>query len=120
MFVSHALFSHSIKASARKTVPVHHVQALSTHCLQLKECEAELETKDVKVKELETLLESKRENESRLTELIQSLRERIGELEGQVGSYETVSTRGEYTISTLQKDLRDSNQRVVQVETHLR
>ncbi|KAL8608648.1 hypothetical protein ACOMHN_002877 [Nucella lapillus] len=87
---------------------------------QLKECEAEAEAKEVKVRELESLLETKRENEARFTELIQSLRERTSELEGQLGSYETVSNRGEYTISTLQKDLRASNDKVVELEVRIK
>ncbi|XP_076442383.1 coiled-coil domain-containing protein 170-like [Babylonia areolata] len=115
------LYQGDKEALERARSDVAALQVRNEHITQqLKECEGQVEEKEVKVKELETLLETKRENEARFTELIQSLRERISELEGQVGSYETVSNRGEYTISTLQKDLRESNDKVVGLEARLR
>ena len=88
--------------------------------LQLKEYEAQFEAKEIKIKELKNLLDSTRENESRLSDVIQSLRDRVRELEDQLGSYHTVSNRGEFTITSLQRELRDANDKVVELEGHLR
>ena len=91
-----------------------------SYCLQLKEYEAKFEAKEIKIRELQNILDSNRENEARLSDVIQSLRDRVRELEDQLGSYHTVSNRGEFTISTLQRELRDANDKVVELEGRLR
>ncbi|XP_070180437.1 coiled-coil domain-containing protein 170-like isoform X2 [Littorina saxatilis] len=87
---------------------------------QMKDYESQLEVKDIKIQELHNVLEMNRENENRLSDLVQSLRERVRDLEDQMGSVHTVSNRGEYTISALQQELRESNDKVVELEARLR
>ena len=100
----------------RSTLKPSHLNVI----FQLKEYEGHVEAKDIKIKELETVLETSRESETQLSDLVQSLRARVHELEEQVGSIQTVSNRGEYTISTLQKDLQEANDKIVQLETRIR
>nr|KAG5702124.1 hypothetical protein BaRGS_010390 [Batillaria attramentaria] len=86
----------------------------------MKDMEYQLEGKEVKIRELQSLLETTRENESRLSDAVQTLRDRVRELEDQLGSYQTVSDRGEYTISSMQSELREANDKIVQLEARLR
>lgn len=79
-----------------------------------------MEAKDIKIKELQCALDTGTENESHLSDLVQKLRDRVRDLEDQLGSYTSVSNRGEYTISTLQQELRMANDKVVELETRLR
>ena len=86
---------------------------------QLKDSETALEVKEIKIRELENLLETGRENEARLSDIVQTLRDRVRDLEDKLGSYTTVSNRGEYTISTLQQELRVANDKVLELEGRL-
>ncbi|XP_046545107.1 coiled-coil domain-containing protein 170-like [Haliotis rubra] len=88
--------------------------------IQLREAESELELKSIKVKELQHLLETNRENEAKLTALVQSLRDRVRELEDKAGSIETVAGRSEFAIGTLQRENRDSQDRILELEGRLR
>ena len=88
--------------------------------LQLKEYELQFEGREIKIRELESLLETNRENEARLADHVQSLQNRVRELEDQLGSFHAVSNRGEYTITALQGELRDANDKVVELESRLR
>lgn len=72
------------------------------------------------MKELHNLLEVSRDNESRLSDIIQTLRDRVKELEDHVGSYEAVSNRGEYTVTALQRELREASDKVMHLEGRLR
>ncbi|XP_025105886.1 coiled-coil domain-containing protein 170-like [Pomacea canaliculata] len=87
---------------------------------QLKDTEIQLEAKEIKVKELHNLLEVSRDNESRLSDIIQTLRDRVRELEDHVGSYEAVSNRGEYTVTALQRELREASDKIMHLEGRLR
>lgn len=88
--------------------------------IQLKETERQLEEKEIKIKELQNIWETHRENETRLSDLVQSQRDRVRELEDKLASYQTVSDRGEFTISSLQQELRESNDKVLELEARLR
>lgn len=87
---------------------------------QVKDYEVQMEVKDIKIKELQNLVETVRENEARLSDIIQSLRDKVRDLEDQLGSYTSVSNRGEYTISALQQELRNANDKIVDLEARLR
>ncbi|KAK3799203.1 hypothetical protein RRG08_054331 [Elysia crispata] len=87
--------------------------------VQLRELQNEMQAKDIKVNELQLLLDASRDQESRLTEMVASLREKLGEFESKAGSFETVANRGEFTISTLQRDNRLLNDKIIELEQRL-
>ena len=52
--------------------------------------------------------------------LIISLKNRIKELEGDLGSFENVASKSGITITTLQKDNRELQQHVLELESRIR
>ncbi|XP_005089149.1 coiled-coil domain-containing protein 170 [Aplysia californica] len=87
---------------------------------RIRELSVELEAKDVRIRELELRVENNRETEGRLSEMVASLREKLSDFESRADSYETVANRGEYTISTLQRENREANEKIVELEQRLR
>ncbi|XP_064602879.1 coiled-coil domain-containing protein 170-like isoform X2 [Liolophura sinensis] len=87
---------------------------------QLREAQSDVESKESKIRELAAAAESARENEVRLSALTQTLRDRLTELESHAGSFETAKGRSEFTITSLQKEIRDNNERIADLETRLR
>uniref|UniRef100_K1Q8J9 Coiled-coil domain-containing protein C6orf97 n=1 Tax=Magallana gigas TaxID=29159 RepID=K1Q8J9_MAGGI len=88
--------------------------------MQIRENEAQLESKEVKIRELKSLYETSKENESKLTAMLESYRQQILELESKAGSYETVVGRSEFTVSELQRQIRDSNDKILELESRIR
>ncbi|XP_033736128.1 coiled-coil domain-containing protein 170-like [Pecten maximus] len=90
--------------------------------LQINICElkTELEAKDIKIKELMTLYDTSKDNEHRLTSLLESHRQQIMELEGKAGSYETAVGRSEFTVSALQQQIRQGQEKILELESRLR
>ncbi|XP_076463456.1 coiled-coil domain-containing protein 170-like [Babylonia areolata] len=84
---------------------------------QLKDCELELEAKEIKVRELQTLLDANRGNEIRVSEVTHSLQDRVQDLERQLDSYRSAANQGEMTIAGLQRELRDANDKILELES---
>lgn len=93
---------------------------LYTYSFQIRENEAQLESKEVKIRELKSLYETSKENESKLTAMLESYRQQILELESKAGSYETVMGRSEFTVSELQRQIRDGNDKILELESRIR
>ncbi|CAG5130218.1 unnamed protein product [Candidula unifasciata] len=87
---------------------------------QIRELQNEMETKDIKIKELQHLVDSCRDSENRLSNMVSGLRDQLAEFESKAGSFETVASRGEYTISTLQRENRELNDKIIDLEQRLR
>ena len=87
---------------------------------QIRENEAHLESKEVKIRELKSLYETSKENEAKLTTMLESYRQQILELESKAGSYETVVGRSEFTVSELQRQIRDGNDKILELESRIR
>ncbi|XP_013067200.2 coiled-coil domain-containing protein 170-like [Biomphalaria glabrata] len=87
---------------------------------QIADFQREMESRDIKIKELQHLLDSSRETENRLGSMVASLRDKLAEYESRAGSYETVANRGEFTISTLQRENRELSDKIVDLEQRLR
>lgn len=66
------------------------------------------------------MYETSKENESKLTAMLESYRQQILELESKAGSYETVVGRSEFTVSELQRQIRDSNDKILELESRIR
>ncbi|KAL3873318.1 hypothetical protein ACJMK2_036450 [Sinanodonta woodiana] len=88
--------------------------------VKVKELENLISEKDVKVKELNMMLETSKENECRLSNLVESLRGQISEIEGRAGAYQTVAGRSEYAVSALQKESKNAQEKIVDLESRLR
>ena len=80
----------------------------------------ELDTKEVQFREIKCLYETSKENESRLGALLESHSRQIHDLEGKAGSFESVVTRSEYTVVSLQKQIREGQDRIMELEARLR
>lgn len=89
-------------------------------CEKLKDSESEIEARDIRIRELEHRVGNSRESEARLSEMVTTLREKLADFESRSDSFETVANRGEYTISTLQKENRELNEKVMELELRLR
>ena len=66
------------------------------------------------------MTETSRENEGRLQSLVESLRCQITDLEGRAGAFESVAGRSEFTVAALQKENKESQERIVELESRLR
>ncbi|XP_069117841.1 coiled-coil domain-containing protein 170-like [Argopecten irradians] len=88
--------------------------------VNIAELKTELEAKDIKIKELKTLYDTSKESEHRLTSLLESHRQQIMELEGKAGSYESVVGRSEFTVSALQQQIREGQEKILELESRLR
>lgn len=66
------------------------------------------------------MYETSKENESKLTAMLESYRQQILELESKAGSYETVMGRSEFTVSELQRQIRDGNDKILELESRIR
>ncbi|XP_060072809.1 coiled-coil domain-containing protein 170-like [Ylistrum balloti] len=92
-------------------------EKLQAHITDLK---TDLEAKEIKIKELKTLYDTSKENEHHLTTLLESHRQQIMELEGKAGSYETAVGRSEFTVSALQQQIREGQEKILELESRLR
>lgn len=65
-------------------------------------------------------MDSLKSESSTMHALIISLKNRIKELEGDLGSFENVASKSGITITTLQKDNRELQQHVLELESRIR
>nr|XP_009861725.1 coiled-coil domain-containing protein 170 [Ciona intestinalis] len=79
-----------------------------------------MDLKDNHVRELKSRLEIAKENSAKQDVMLQSLRDRLFSAENQTGELEQVSTRGSATIQSLQKQNREAQDRIVELEARLR
>jgi len=87
---------------------------------QVRELENELDIRDVRVKELQLMMETGRENENRLQALVESLRSQVTDLESRAGAFESVAGRSEFTVAALQKENKNAQERIVDLEARQR
>lgn len=88
--------------------------------MQLRECQAQADCKDIRIKELKTENESYKENEARLQSVLETMRRQIEELEHTAGSVHSVKSKSEMVISSLQKDNAESRERILELESRVR
>jgi chromosome segregation ATPase len=86
----------------------------------MREFEAQLESKEIKIRELRSMYETSKENEAKLTTMLESHRQQIIELESKAGSYETAVGRSEFTVTELQRQIRESNEKNLELESRIR
>ena len=95
---------------------------VNTPCIlfQLRDRERELDSKDSHIRELKLEIEGFRDTDNKQVAVIQSLRDQLQQYNLQAGSLDTIAARGELAVSTLQRDLKDSQERVLELENRLR
>ncbi|XP_078000196.1 coiled-coil domain-containing protein 170-like isoform X2 [Glandiceps talaboti] len=82
--------------------------------------EAKLASKELQINDLKGEIALYKENETRQAALIASLKERLRIIETETGSLETAQSRGEIAIATLQRDTKDQNARILELEALIR
>ncbi|XP_072163336.1 coiled-coil domain-containing protein 170-like [Diadema setosum] len=87
---------------------------------ELAESHAKVAARDLQVKELAAQSEQYKSEAAGHLVLIQSLQGRISDLENQSGVLEGVHARGEYAITTLQKESKEQQERILELEARIR
>jgi chromosome segregation ATPase len=86
----------------------------------LNECKVKVQARDERINELKREMDTLKSENSTMNSLIVALRNRIRELEGDIGGFETVASKSGVTISALQKDNKDLQQTVLELESRIR
>ena len=86
----------------------------------MRETQAQLDQRESKIRDLTLQLETARENDAKATALTASLRQRLVHLEAQAGSIEGAASRSEVAVSSLQTQLKESQDRILELESRLR
>jgi len=87
---------------------------------QLIEAHRDVEDRDRIISELRSTCESGKVAELQADNVLQSLRQKLAEYEAAFGDVEGAASRSELTIVTLQQQARESQQRIVELESHHR
>lgn len=100
---------------------LHQVHAKNeTISIELNECKVKVQARDERINELKREMDTLKSENSTMNSLIVTLRNRIRELEGDIGGFETVASKSGITISALQKDNKDLQQTVLELESRIR
>ncbi|XP_002738131.1 coiled-coil domain-containing protein 170-like isoform X2 [Saccoglossus kowalevskii] len=87
---------------------------------EIRDVESKLTAKELQLQDMRLEIGTYKENESRQAALIESLRERLRIIENETGSLETTHTRGEITIAALQRENRQHQDRILEMESRIR
>ncbi|XP_014776748.1 coiled-coil domain-containing protein 170 [Octopus bimaculoides] len=87
---------------------------------QLRDYGSHVDEKDMKIKELQNQLDISKTTENNLLQTIQTLKQSFQELENRSNKFESVSNRAEIAISTFQKDNRELQDKILDLEARLR
>lgn len=88
--------------------------------LQIRDLEVQLESKDEKIRELKLHVEAAREGEAKHAALVQSLRQKIVEYETTYGTLEGAANRSELAINTLQRENKNHQERILELESRVK
>ena len=87
---------------------------------QVRELQSQLNIKEEKFREVRTELDQVRESEAKATTLVQSLKQRLAQYESTSGSYDGLASKTELTVTTLQRENRESKEKIIELETRIR
>ena len=79
-----------------------------------------VQARDERNAELKREMDSLKSESSTMHALIISLKNRIKELEGDLGSFENIASKSGITITTIQKDNKELQQHVLELESRIR
>lgn len=88
--------------------------------IELNEAKVKVGARDERINELKREMDTLKSENATMNSLIVALRNRIKELEGELGGFETVASKSGITISALQKDNKDLQQTVLELESRIR
>ncbi|CAF1028886.1 unnamed protein product [Adineta ricciae] len=86
----------------------------------LRETTLKLSAKDERINELKREIESVRREHESLNQVNNQLRVRICELESNVNSYDTVASKSSLTITALQRDAKEKQDQIVELQSRVR
>lgn len=87
---------------------------------QLREAQVQLNFGEDKLKDMRRLLESSKENEAKQAAMLQTVRAKLLQYEAHQGSVEGAACRSEVTIQTLQRENKNYQERLLELESRLR
>lgn len=76
--------------------------------------------KDEKINEQKREIELLKGENSNMNAMIVAQRNRMKEIEGELGGFESVASKSGITITTLQKDNKDLQQHVLELESRIK
>ena len=79
-----------------------------------------LSSKDERINELKQEIESTKRDHESLLQITNQLRSRIREFESNTNSYDIVANKSSLTIVTLQKDLKEKQDQLFELQGRLR
>lgn len=88
--------------------------------LELSEQKVKVQARDDRIGEMKREIETVKSENSTMNSMICALKTRISELECDLGGFENVASKSSVTISTLQKDNKDLQQHVLDLESRIR
>ena len=98
-----------------------HLNNLHHHpSFQLMDTKAQLDIREEKIQQMKFEAETARENEAKQQAIANSLRMQVIEFETKFGSIESAASRGEVAVQTLQTQLKEANERILELESRLR
>ncbi|CAF3376872.1 unnamed protein product [Rotaria sp. Silwood1] len=86
----------------------------------LRETTIKLAAKDERINELKHEIESLKKEHESLNQSNNQLRLRIRELESNVSSYDSVANKSSITISSLQKDAKEKQEQILELQSRIR
>jgi len=97
-----------------------YIRVCNLLCVQLIEAQCAADERDRMISELRSTCESGKLAELQTDNMLQSLRQKLAEYEAAFGDVEGAASRSELAIVTLQQQARESQQRIVELESQLR
>lgn len=88
--------------------------------LELSEYKVKVQARDDRIGEMKREIETMKSENGTMSSMICALKTRIREVEDDLGGFENVATKSSITISALQKDNKDMQQNVLNLESRIR
>ncbi len=88
--------------------------------LELSEAKVKVKARDDRIGEMKREIDTLKSENSTMNSMICALKGRISEVECDIGSFENVASKSSITISALQKDNKDLQQHVLDLESRIR
>jgi chromosome segregation ATPase len=79
-----------------------------------------VQAREERISELKREMDTLKSENATMNSLIVSLRNKTKELEGDLGGFEAVANKSGITITTLQKDNKELQQHVLELESRIR
>ena len=95
-------------------------QRAISRSIQLRETAIKSSAKDERINEMRHELDTLRSEHELMNQSNNQLRLRVRELESNMNSYDSVANKSSFTISALQKDCKDKQDQVCELQSRIR